>query len=124
MIIGDANGVHMLNGSSEAIGVHRRMKPNICEVVLEPGTTVVVFTDGVLNAGVRTGRKFGVEQFVSERLSDAEIGAQSLADGILSCAVELDSGRPNDDTSVLVARVVPRATQDEARRLSVRFPLE
>jgi len=50
--------------------------------------------------------------------------AQTLADAILERANELDRGRPGDDTSVLVVRVVPRADVDEARRLALRFPIE
>ena len=99
------------------------MKPSIVEVPLESGTTVVVFTDGVLNAGARAGKSLDVVTYVEELLRNSEIGAQNLADAILACAVELDSGRPNDDTSVLVVRVVPRLTQDDARRMSVRFPI-
>ena len=124
VIIGDRSGMRLLNEPSEAIGVHRRMKPSIAELPLESGTTVVVFTDGVLNAGAWAGKSFDVAAFVEERVSDKAISAQNLADAVLSRAVELDSGRPNDDTSVLVVRVVPRLSEDNARRMSVRFPIE
>jgi serine phosphatase RsbU (regulator of sigma subunit) len=123
-IIGDARGVRSLDEPSSPIGVHRRMKPIIAEVPLALRTMVVVFTDGVLDAGVRDGQAFEVAAFVAEQLRDADIGAQALADAILARAVELDRGRPNDDTSVLVVRVVPRAEGDRARRLSARFPIE
>lgn len=124
VIVCSKSGVSLLDEPSEAIGVHRRIKPHITELPLESGMTVVVFTDGVLNAGGRTGKSFDVAAFVGERSSDKELGAQALADGILSRAVELDNGRPSDDTSVLVVRVAPRVTEDDARRLSVRFPIE
>jgi serine phosphatase RsbU (regulator of sigma subunit) len=123
-IVGDANGVRVLDEPSSAIGVHRRMKPIIAELPLASHTTVVVFTDGVLDAGIRDGQEFDVAAFVAEQLRDANLGAQPLADAILARAVELDRGRPSDDTSVLVVRVVPRAGGDSARRLSVRFPIE
>jgi hypothetical protein len=123
-IIGDANGLRVLDEPSSAIGVHRRMKPIIAELPMTSHTTVVVFTDGVLDAGIRDGQEFDVAAFVAEQLRDANRGAQPLADAILARAVELDRGRPSDDTSVLVVRVVPRAGGDSARRLSVRFPIE
>ncbi len=123
-IVGDARGVHLLDQPSEAIGVHRRMKPIIAELPLEPRTTVIVFTDGVLDAGVRYGQSFDVVAFVRAQLGDSSLGAQALADAIMARAVELDRGRPGDDTSVLVVRVVPRASADDARRLAVRFPIE
>jgi serine phosphatase RsbU (regulator of sigma subunit) len=129
-IVGDVRGVRLLDQPSEAIGVHRRMKPVIAELPLELYTTVVVFTDGVLDAGVRYGQSFVATQltawqaFVEAELRDLNIGAQKLADAILSRAVELDRGRPDDDTSVLVVRVVPRTDGDDARRMAVRFPIE
>ncbi len=123
-LVGDASGLHVLDEPSSPIGVHRRMKPIITELPLALRTTVVVFTDGVLDAGVREGRTFDVATFVAERLRDADIGAPQLADAILARAVELDRGRPHDDTSVLVVRVAPRTSADEARRLTVRFPIE
>jgi serine phosphatase RsbU (regulator of sigma subunit) len=123
-LIGDASGLRVFDEPSSAIGVHRRMKPIITELPLALRTTVIIFTDGVLDAGVRDGQKFDVAAFVAEQLREANIGAQLLADAILARAVELDRGRPNDDTSVLVVRVVPRADSDNARRLSVRFPIE
>jgi serine phosphatase RsbU (regulator of sigma subunit) len=124
VIVGDVCSVRLLNEPSEAIGVHRRMKPVITELALEPHTTLVVFTDGVLDAGVRYGQTFDVTKFVEDKVCNENFSAQALADAILAHAVELDRGRPGDDTSVLVARVVPRASHDDARRLAVRFPIE
>lgn len=123
-VIGDANGLRALSEASAPIGIHRRMKPLITELPLTRHTTVVVFTDGVLEAGIKFGEKFEVAQFIEENLRNENTGAQPLADAILARAVALDRGRPNDDTSVLVVRVVPRAGGDNARRLSVRFPIE
>ncbi len=126
VIVGDGCRVRLLDEPSEAIGVHRRMKPVIAEFSIAPQTTVVVFTDGVLNAGIRYGQSFEVVRFVESQVCDEtlRVSAPSLADAILARAIELDRGRANDDTSVLVVRVVPRESQDDARRLSVRFPIE
>jgi serine phosphatase RsbU (regulator of sigma subunit) len=123
-IVGDEHQLHLFNEPSEAIGFHRRMKPVITEFPLAPQTTIVVFTDGVLDAGIRSGQTFNVVKFVEEKLRETNIGAQTLADSILKHAVELDQGRPGDDTSVLVLRVVPRTSEDTARRMAVRFPIE
>ncbi len=123
-LVGDGCKVRLLDEPSEAIGVHRRIKPVIAELPLAAQTTVVVFTDGVLDAGVRYGQSFDVATFVKASLCEESISAPHLADAILARAVELDRGRPGDDTSVLVVRVAPRASTDEARRLTVRFPIE
>ncbi len=123
-IIGDAHGIQSFDQPSEAIGVHRRMKPVIVELPLKLHTTVVVFTDGVLDAGIRYGQSFDIITFVENQVRDENMSAQQLADAVLAHANELDRGKPGDDTSVLVVRVVPRASEDQARRLAVRFPIE
>jgi len=123
-LVSVAGEFRVMSEPSQAIGVYRRMKPVITELPLEVGTTVVVFTDGVLDAGVRYGAPFDVAAFVQARLSDATMSAQQLADAILARANELDRGRANDDTSVLVVRVVPRGDTNDARRLVLRFPIE
>lgn len=123
-IVGDARGIRLLDQPSEAIGVHRRMKPVIAELPLEQDASVVVFTDGVLDAGVKYGQSLDVVALVETQLADPTTGAQALANAILARAVELDRGRSGDDTSVLVVRVVPRTDADPARRLAVRFPIE
>jgi len=123
-LVGDARSLRALDDASAPIGVHRRMKPIITEVPLTRHTTVVVFTDGVWDAGARDGQKFDVAAFVAEKLREANVGAPQLADAILARAIELDRGRPNDDTSVLVVRAVPRVGSDNVRRLNVRFPID
>lgn len=122
-LVADVKGLHVLDAPTSPLGIHRRIKPSIVEVPLARQTTVVVFTDGVFNAGVRAGQQFDVTKFIAEQLRDVHISATQLADAILVRAIELDVGKPHDDTSVLVVRVVPRASTDAARRLSVRFPL-
>lgn len=122
-LVADTNGLRVLDAPASPLGIHRRIKPSIVEVPLARQTTVVVFTDGVFEAGTRAGQKFDVATFVAEQLRDASIGATQLTDAILARAIELDEGKPHDDTSVLVVRVVPRVSHDAARRLSVRFPI-
>jgi serine phosphatase RsbU (regulator of sigma subunit) len=123
-VVGDASGVRLLGLPSEPIGVHLRMKPIISEMVLAPNVTVVVFTDGVMNAGVRYGQTFDTAGFVQSALLDESISAQVLADAILAKAKESDRGRPGDDTSVLAVRVVPSTSHDDARRLTLSFPID
>ncbi len=130
VIVGDAQNVRLLREPSDPIGFRRRMKPVIAELPLAPAMTIVVFTDGVLDAGERYGHSFDVAGYVGELLcrtgnqSSECLSAQELADAILARAVELDRGRPEDDTSVLVVRVMRREAEDKARRVAIRFPIE
>ena len=117
--------VRLLDEPSMAIGIHSGTRPVITELPIESELDVVVFTDGVLSAGVRYGERLDVADFVRHQLQDCPAGARarSLADALLARAVDLDRGRPGDDVTVLVTSVVPRRRHDDVRRLSVRLPI-
>jgi serine phosphatase RsbU (regulator of sigma subunit) len=108
---------------SEAIGIHERTKPVILELPLAANTWLVLLTDGILEAGEHNGAAFPLADWVRERMQSGPVSPADLADAILSQAVALDRGRPQDDMSVLVLALLPRVTDDPARRLTVRFPL-
>jgi serine phosphatase RsbU (regulator of sigma subunit) len=117
--------IQLLDEPSQAIGIHARTRPVITEIPIEPDLHVVVYTDGVLSAGERYGQKLDTASLVCEQLKlcSGETCARSLADGLLSRAVEMDRGRPGDDVSVVVVSVSERQKTDDVRRLSVRFPI-
>ncbi|MCX7682414.1 MAG: serine/threonine-protein phosphatase [Anaerolineae bacterium] len=121
IVITPADELRLLDEPSECIGLRRGTKPQITELPLAAGTVVVVYTDGLATAGRRSGQPFDVPAAVRALLA-GEADARQLADGLLAQAVALDNGRPNDDISVLVLRILSR-TGDEVRRLSLRVPL-
>jgi len=102
--------------------VRRSTKPQVTELPLVAGTAIVVYTDGLETAGVRSGRVFDVPAAVRELTAGGNVSAQQLTEDLLERALKLDEGRPHDDISVLVLRIVDR-TGDDVRRLAVRLPL-
>jgi serine phosphatase RsbU (regulator of sigma subunit) len=117
--------LRLLDEPSEAIGVRARTRPVITELPVAPDLHVVVFTDGVLSAGVRYGARLDAGTFVCEQIEACDVAncSRSIADALLARAVELDRGRPEDDITVVVVSVGVRQQSDDVRRLSVRFPL-
>ena len=125
VIHGGKGAIQLLDEPSQAIGIHARTRPVITEVPIAQDLHVVLFTDGVLHAGQRYGQKLDAAAFVREQMEhcSGETCARSLADALLTHAMELDQGRPGDDISVVVVSVVDPQQLDEVRRLSVRFPI-
>ena len=115
-------GLRLLDEPSQPVGVRRGTKPQISELPLIAGTVVVVYTDGLEAAGARSSYVFDVPSAVRELVEGGDVSAQRLADGLLEQALALDEGRPHDDISVLVLRVVDRAN-DGVRRLVLTLPL-
>lgn len=114
--------VECVSSPSESIGRSKNIRPSITEIPLESGVTIVIFTDGIKNAGERTGESIDLCTLLKATLEDQDPEPQSLADKILNQAVRLDQNRPNDDMSVVVLRVVP-TSEDQIRRMTVSLPV-
>ena len=115
--------LHELNEDSLPVGLYRDTRPQIFETKLEVGLTAVAYTDGLVHAGSRSSLHLDVQKELIELVKDPNQSAQVVADSLLERALELDQGRPVDDTSIVVLRVLEKAS-DNVRRMGVRIPLE
>jgi serine phosphatase RsbU (regulator of sigma subunit) len=114
--------VDCISSPSSEIGISRNIRPVISEIPLEPGVTLVVFTDGLIHAGDRSGRPMDICTSLKAMLEDQYPSPQEIADNLLSEAVRLDDNRPSDDISVVVLMVLKRSG-DDVRRMAVRLPI-
>lgn len=122
VFIAQGDRIECLSSESMPIGNSRNVRPSISEVPLESRTTVVMYTDGITNAGDRYGDNFDLCTLLESLLEEQEPSAQQIADALLSQAMRLDQNRPNDDMSVVVLRVMHR-TVDQVRRMMVTLPV-
>jgi serine phosphatase RsbU (regulator of sigma subunit) len=122
IVISPDDGFRLLDEPSDPVGVRRSVKPQITELPLVAGTLVTVYTDGLESAGVRSSGTFDVPAVVRELTDGKNPGAEQLADSLLEQALALDDGRPHDDISVLVLRIL-KYEGDGVRRLALRIPL-
>jgi serine phosphatase RsbU (regulator of sigma subunit) len=122
-IIARNEEINTLDESSLPIGLYRGTRPVINELALEPGLTIVVYTDGIVHAGSRYGQSIDLNTCLQALLVNEDPTPQFIADSLLENALNLDQGRPSDDISVVVMRVMSR-TGDEVRRMTVRLPLD
>ncbi len=114
--------IDCIDSESNSIGTARNTRPVISEIPLEPGLVIVIFTDGLIHAGERAGRPMDVCTSLQAMLEEQEPAPQAIADALLAEAVNLDDGRPGDDISVVVLKVLER-TGDDVRRMTVRLPI-
>jgi serine phosphatase RsbU (regulator of sigma subunit) len=120
-IISTQEQINLLDEQSLPIGIYRDTRPVISEIPLEIGLSAVVFTDGLVHAGSRIGEKIDLVNYLEPMLESEDPSPAWIADSLLSCAIQLDEGRPVDDISVVVLRVYHHSG-DEARRMTVRLP--
>lgn len=126
VLIASQDEICAFDDECNPIGLHRGTRPLISEVPLDPGLTVVVYSDGLVHAGSRSGESLDIKTYLHSVLeAEAEREGsqpQEIADALLSCAVQLDHGRPVDDISVVVIQVTNEPS-DSVRRMSVELPL-
>jgi serine phosphatase RsbU (regulator of sigma subunit) len=123
-----AGDLRLLPGEAPAIGIYRHTRPQVTEYPLEPGLWVVVISDGVLDAGQRTGQGFDLPGTLQTLFAapTPPPAAAALADTLLAAALACDQGRPQDDMSVLVLAVRDggEATGPLVRRMDLRVPFD
>lgn len=112
-----------LDDNSLPVGLYRDTRPQIFETKLQPGLTAVAYTDGLVHAGSRNSLSLNVPNELIELIKTPIKSAQMIADSLLQSSLDLDQGRPVDDTSIAVLRVLDQAS-DNVRRMVVRIPLE
>jgi serine phosphatase RsbU (regulator of sigma subunit) len=115
--------VDCISTESTPLGTARDTRPVISEINIEPGLIIVINTDGLEHAGKRRGQPMEVCTVIQSMLDKQDPGTQAIADELLGYAISLDEGRPVDDISVVVLKVIQRAG-DHVRRLTLRLPIE
>lgn len=115
--------VKCLDEKCYPVGLYRDTRPLICEIPLEIGLTAVVYTDGIVHAGSRHGEKLDMVEQLKILLNEEDPSPQMMADYFINQAIYLDDGKPVDDISIAVLRVINR-TGDNIRRMMTRLPLE
>lgn len=121
LLVSSEGEVRLLDQPSQPVGIYARTKPVITEVPLQPGMTVVVFTDGLWSAGRSQGGPLDLPEEVTA-LVRVSHSARDVADRLLERAVALEQGRPRDDISILVLQV-KSAEGGGVRRLTVQVPI-
>jgi serine phosphatase RsbU (regulator of sigma subunit) len=115
--------IKVLDEKCSPIGLLRDTRPTINEIPIDAGLTAVMYTDGLVHAGSRSGEIMDVMACLQALLEEEEPSPQFIADDLLDTAVRLDHGRPTDDISVAVLRVT-RHSRDNVRRMSVLLPMD
>ncbi len=122
VVISYGNHIKLLSGESSPVGLRRDTRPMISEIPLDVGLTVVAYTDGLVHAGTYYGDSMDVSTCLKVELEEENPSPQKIADSLMYHALKLDRGRPRDDISIVVLRVIPGG-EDLVRRLTVQLPV-
>ncbi len=95
-----------LGGHGLALGIDSDQEYEVARDELVPGTTVVLYTDGVIEAR-RDGELYGEERLDDLLRRRAELGAQELAEAVLADCKSFAGGELSDDCAVVCLRLSP-----------------
>jgi serine phosphatase RsbU (regulator of sigma subunit) len=95
-----------LGGHGLALGIDTDQEYEVARDELPPGTTVVLYTDGVIEAR-RDGELYGEERLDDLLRRRAELGAQELAEAVLADCKSFAGGELSDDCAVVCLRLSP-----------------
>ncbi len=89
------------------LGMMENMDYKEKSLVLDPGDTLVLFTDGVIESSDSEGTLFGREGILRSAADRQGSGAQELSDGLLSDLLAWTEGtEASDDVTILMAQVI------------------
>jgi serine phosphatase RsbU (regulator of sigma subunit)/uncharacterized protein YigA (DUF484 family) len=95
-----------LGGHGLALGIDSDQEYDVAETTPSPGTTVVLYTDGVIEAR-RAGELYGEERLDALLRSRAGLDPQALAETVLADCKGFAGGELSDDCAVVCLRLVP-----------------
>ncbi len=94
------------NTPAEPIGSSKGLHPSITEIPIEPGTVIVMLSEGILNAGQSTGEDGEIVDLILNIAEESsEFTADKMADFFLKQAIRSDMNKPHDDMTALVLKV-------------------
>ncbi len=94
----DLESVHLPIGALKNI---RRMVP--CDFIMQPGDTLVFYTDGLIEVASPAGEQYGYQRFKKMLTARAGLESEKLADDLLaSYDAWLSGGEPDDDVTLVI----------------------
>ncbi len=110
-----AGPLERLLPTATVIGAFRDWTCEERDIVLAPGDTLVVYSDGVTEAGIDTEREFGEARLLSMVQAGGAAGLEPLVDSIVDTAREASAGGHTDDITVLGVRRTTNLTAETPR---------
>ena len=104
-----ANGiVERLGATATVLGMFREWQCEIQEVLLHPGDTLVLYTDGVTEASAASGEEFGDNRLMEILLADRKLSVSALLARIQEAVQQFSGQGPQaDDLTLIVAKAPP-----------------
>jgi sigma-B regulation protein RsbU (phosphoserine phosphatase) len=100
-----ANGaLEMLDSTATMLGAFARWTCTESETALRTGDTLLLYSDGVTEAGADTGEEFGEERLIHALRVNQQQPAEALVQAIIDDVNDFSGGARSDDVTVVALR--------------------
>jgi sigma-B regulation protein RsbU (phosphoserine phosphatase) len=105
MVIRRDGSVAWLDAASLPLGLFTDSRYGEGTMQLQPGDTVIAYTDGVVEAVNSAGEEWGVEGIRNAAVANKAQHADELVDAIFTSLEEFSKGRQTDDATLAILQV-------------------
>lgn len=109
ILLGSGRSVARLDSTATVLGAFPQWNCTVGEVDFAPGDTLVLYSDGVTEAGIQNGVEFGDDRLMAVVSSARKDDPEQMIDRILAAAHAFGAGEQGDDKTVVVIRRGPAA---------------
>src|SRR5262249_16614093 len=104
MLMRASGELERLTSTCTVIGLFPQWTCAIEECALDPGDTLILFSDGVPEAFNDAGEEFGEERLGAVVMEFAQSSPQALAQSVLDSVSEFSGREQSDDITLVVAK--------------------
>ena len=98
--------VERLRSNCMALGMFDVWQSEVAQVMLSPGDTLVLYTDGITETENRAGEEFGESRLIETLRNLSELPVEQLKNGLITAVRQFSGGGQADDITLVVARCV------------------
>lgn len=93
-----------LRATATVLGLFEDWRCEVGEVELAPGDTLVLYTDGITEAGATDGEEFGESGLLDALANRRHLPAGELLQGVIGAVRQFSGGTQQDDITMVIAR--------------------
>ena len=105
LLFRETGKVERLAATATVLGLFSDWECATCEVALDTGDTLVIYTDGITEAVDRAGEEFGEARLIELICSHRHLSPRELLTRVHTAVQQLSTGMQADDLTLVIGRV-------------------